>query len=201
MSHIAAALAKSKGKAVQPGDQADVTAQIASGVSRPPMRITGAPVAPARPKALLFAGGGLAVAILGGAIWFLFLRAAPSPAAPPTLAAAPAPTPAPAAAVVKPKTEAAALKASSAGAQSKPPTAPAVVAAAPEPAGPSDEIFTSVRKFALSAVKAGADGRAMINGKTYHAGDEVAPGVVLREIKEGLLIFTDEAGNTYPRRF
>lgn len=199
MSHIAAALAKSKGKTVQPGDQADVTAQIPSGVSRPPMRITGAPVAPARPKALLFAGGGLAVAILGVAIWFFFLRAAPSPAAPPTLAAAPAQPPAPTA--VKPKTSAAATKAAATAAQSKPPAAPIVAAAASEPAGLSDEIFTSVRKFVVSAVMAGVDGRAMINGKTYHAGDEVTPGVVLREIKEGLLIFTDEAGNTYPRRF
>ena len=74
-------------------------------------------------------------------------------------------------------------------------------AAAAEPAPPSDEIFNTVKNFSVSAVKTGENARALINGKTYHAGDTVAPGITLHEIKDGLLIFTDDAGSAYPRRF
>lgn len=198
MSHIAAALAKSKGKTVEPGALEDKPDAPASEASQPPMPSAVTPETSTRPTALQLAGGGLAVAVLGFAGWYLFLRTpSKSTATPPQVAVRVVPVPGP----VVPMHEPALAKTSPLGIEAHPVVARTVPVPATAAAGPSDEIYNSVRKFSLSAVKSGKNGRAMINGKTYNAGDEVVPGLVLTEIRDGLLIFTDAAGNTYSRRF
>ncbi|MBI3886014.1 MAG: hypothetical protein HY302_09840 [Opitutae bacterium] len=204
MSHIAAALAKSKGKAVQPVTEDVPKDRPAAGVSRPPMSMP-ANAAPgageARKKKILLLAAA-ALVILGAGAWFLLSQKDPQPAPAAVRSRAPA---APAAAQPAKQVDFA-RNPSPAPAPGAPPTlaagAPAGSAAAlaAEPV-PSDEIFATVRKFTVSAVKAGPDGRAVINGKAYHVGDEVAPGITLSEIRDGQLLFADETGSVYPRRF
>lgn len=202
MSHIAAALAKSKGKAVQPVPDEVPKDRLSAGVSRPPMSMpamkgqTGGDSA----KRKLIGGVALAVVLVSGGVWFLFGRETPKPAPTPAKVTA-TPTaksgqPAKVVDFAKPDAKSAAAST----AKTAPISAPAATAAA-EPAATSDEIFTTVKNFSVSAVKTGENARALINGKTYHTGDTVAPGITLHEIKDGLLIFTDDAGTAYPRRF
>ncbi len=66
---------------------------------------------------------------------------------------------------------------------------------------PSQEITRLVQSLALSAVNRGAQPRAFIGGKVYSPGDAVAPGLYLHEINDELVVFRDEAGVLYPRRF
>ena len=201
MSHIAAALAKSKGKTVQPVSEEVPKDRLSAGVSRPPMSMpamkgqTGGDSS----KRKLIGGVALAAVLVSGGVWFLFGREAPKPAPTPAKVTALPLTKSgqPAKVVEFAKSDAKSAAASTVKAA---PAAPAATAA-PETAAPSDEIFNTVKNFSVSAVKTGENARALINGKTYHAGDTVAPGITLHEIKDGLLIFTDDAGSAYPRRF
>ena len=198
MSHIAAALAKSKGKAVQPVSEEVPKDRLSAGVSRPPMSMPAmkGQAGGDSSKRKLIGGVALAVVLVSGGVWFLFGRETPKPAPTPAkVTATPTTKSGQSAKVVEfAKPDAKSAAASTAK------TAPAATAA-PETAAPSDEIFITVKNFSVAAVKTGENARALINGKTYHAGDTVAPGITLHEIKDGLLIFTDDAGSAYPRRF
>lgn len=195
MSHIAAALAKSKGKTVQPVTEDVPTTNLQAGVSRPPLsmpsRLDSSSGGAAKRK--LVGGAVLAALLLGGGTWFLFLRTTPE-AAPATAA----PTPPVAAKPAQPANVVDFSKGPVAPTLS--PKADAAAAEAHAPI-PSEEIFSVVRSFSVSAVVTGANARARIGGKTYRVGDVVSPGITLHEIKEGLLIFIDDAGSFYPRRF
>lgn len=93
--------------------------------------------------------------------------------------------------------------------QVKSPPVTAEVVAAPEPLEaipapvslPSEEIAEAVQQLAITAVTSGAVPKAYIAGKVFVLDDLVAPGIHLDEIKDGVLIFRDEAGHRYPRRF
>jgi hypothetical protein len=208
MSHIAAALAKSKGRTVGPAPETDAP------LSTPPLGVSATPLpeeTAARKKLPLplVAGGVLAlVGVVGGGLWFMFGRDR-TPTAPPLHSpakAAPAqPAPAPVKSPPAPPPSAKAPIAS-------PPSASAAPAAVPaqatpdsglsaEAALPSDEIFLAVRKLPVTAATTGPNAKAIIGKKVYYPGDEVMPGVTLFEIKDGLLIFRDQTGHSYPRRF
>lgn len=200
VSHIAAALAKSKGKTVTPPPETAITPSTPGlGVSIPPMPVgDGAPAKKSRTPLIV----GLVVALLalaGGAYWLL------KPAAP-VAAAKPAPAPAKAApapgkvseTVAANKKDQAALTSELAGQKA---AAPAPVAPAAEAAVPSGDFHELVRKFAVAAVMEGSNGRAVIDGKKVTIGTEVVPGLWLREIKNGRLIFRDAQQNEYLRRF
>ena len=117
-------------------------------------------------------------------------RCAPTPPAATTAPKTPPPAPPPAA---KPALAPAPATASAATA---PPDEPPA-----ETSAPSEEVFAEVRKLSISAATTGANAKAIIGRRVYYPGDEVAPGITLAEIKEGQLVFRDQAGHTYPRRF
>ena len=196
MSHIAAALAKSKGKAVQPVSEEVPKDRLSAGVSRPPMSMPAmkGQAGGDSSKRKLIGGVALAALVLSGGVWFLFGRETPKPA----------PAPAKVTAIPTTKSGQPAKVVEFAKSDAKPTaasTGKTAPTSAPETTATSDEIFNTVKNFSVSAVKTGENARALINGKTYHAGDTVAPGITLHEIKDGLLIFTDDAGTAYPRRF
>lgn len=200
MSHIAAALAKSKGKDVPAVTEDIPTSSPLAGVSRPPISMpamTGATDGAAA-KRKLIGGAVLAAVVLGGGAWFLFSRRAPEATAP-TVAPAVAKSPQPANVVDFSKESAATTRAPGpANPSAVPAGTPAIESEAPPL---SEEIFAAVKNFSVSAVITGANPRVLIGGKTYHVGDQVAPGITLHEIRDGLLIFVDEAGGVYQRRF
>lgn len=199
VSHIAAALAKSKGKAVTPPPETTVAPSTPGlGVSTPPIVTaeSAPPVQPRKRSSALVVTLATAAVLLGTGAWWFFGRTSVEPR---TVIAAPAPKPAPeitAQVAANKNTQAALVRTLS---------NPAPVAEAPRPAPPAEvgaaEYFEIVRKFAVSAVLVGPNGRAMIDGKTRQVGAEVAPGLTLAEIAPGRLLFRDSAGNEYPRRF
>lgn len=186
MSHIAAALAKSKGKHVTPPPTDSEPSTRPLDVTAPPLPATGRPTAPTseRPRGLLYASIAALVLIAAVTGFWLMRGKAPEPpaAAKPAATVATAPRP-------------------SAGAPAAVPAGQTANQAATVPAGPSEHFFATVRQFTLSAVMAGANPRAQIDGRLYQVGDKVAPGLVLSEVRDGQLIFRDDAGNEYPRRF
>ncbi len=82
-----------------------------------------------------------------------------------------------------------------------PEPAPVPVAAPAALPPPSGELIRLVQSLAISAVNRGAQPRVSIAGKVYYPGDAVATGLFLHEINDDQLLFRDEAGNIYPRRF
>lgn len=206
MSHIAAALAKSKGKAVTPPpDTAVVPSTPGLGVSTPPVFGETAPAKKSRTPLVV----GLALgAIAAAAVAWWALRPSPAaatakpPAVPrqPAGSVPPAPTAHLTAAVAANKQDQAAIAQDLAA--KNPVAASAPVAAATAPADQSaSDFFELVRKFSVAAVKEGPEGRAMINGKTHAIGAEVVPGLWLREISGGRLSFRDAQNNEFVRRF
>ncbi|MBI5425930.1 MAG: hypothetical protein HZA32_17775 [Opitutae bacterium] len=199
MSHIAAALAKSKGKAVTPPPETTVDATGPGlGVSTPPIVTaeSAPPIVPPKRSPALIAGLAALAILCGGAAWWLVRRA---PAEAPIVAPAPAPKASPeitAQIAAKNNTQAALVRTLSNPTPVAEPPPPAAT-----PAASSVEYFEIVRKLAVSAVMVGSNGRAVINGKTRQVGAEVAPGLTLVEIAPGRLLFRDQAGNDYPRRF
>lgn len=76
------------------------------------------------------------------------------------------------------------------------PSRPVPVEPQPDPA-----LLIRVRAFAISAVMPGPQGRAMIDGRMKHLGDEVLPGLTLAETTTEEIVFRDQAGALYRRRF
>lgn len=200
VSHIAAALAKSKGKAVTPPPEpAVVPSTPGLGVSTPPVLIDAAPAKKSR-RRLIVALAVVTVTAVAGIAWWVLRPNPPSPAAtrPPAVAAAPAPSPDRTATVAANKQDQAAI------AQNLSASTPAPAPAPTPPATPeatASDFFETVKKFSLAAVKEGPHGRALIDGKTHPIGAEVVPGLWLREIDGGRLIFRDAQGNEFVRRF
>lgn len=195
MSHIAAALAKSKGKTVQPATEDVPTTSFRGGVSRPPISMPSMADSSSggAAKRKLIGGAVLAALLLGGGTWFLFLRTTPEAAPATSVTTKPV--------VAKPAQPANVVDFGKGPVTTAhAPTANVAAAEANTPI-PSEEMFSIVRNFSVSAVVTGANARALIGGKTYRVGDQVSPGITLHEIKESLLIFVDDAGSVYPRRF
>ena len=201
MSYIAAALAKSKEKAAQlppmeafpdtPGFSLSVDPQFAT--------LQEAPAAKPPESKLRFYVIGGAIALAAVVIAVVKLRspkAAPIPPKSETVATTPATKSEQAQAQTKPATN-------PATATSVAQTTPVVPTPTPVPVEikPSEETLALVRKFSVSAVMSGPSGRARIDGKTYHVGDEVLSGLILIEIKDSQLFFRDTAGATYTHRF
>jgi len=145
-------------------------------------------------------GGIVAILVIGGgaAGYWVLRDAAPetAPAETPLVAAAPsAPRtdslPRAGSADAVPSLATSAAERSSVAENQEPKAAPA----------PTAELLTKVRALAIAAVIPGPRGRAMIDGRMRDIGDEVLPGLVLSEVNDGQLVFTDEAGALYPRRF
>jgi len=192
VSHIAAALAKSKGKAVNAPKDTELVPAAPAPIDYVPPPATG-PIEPPRRSRGLIAGAALAVMLLGAAAYLFWPTGKPVEPQP----AAPAPRVATAEAVPveAPRPEISQVAGAPAPAEATSPTRPAT------PEVDMTVVFETVRAFSISAVKEGTDGRAMIDGKLRHVGDEVAPGIWLHGIDEGRVLFRDEAGQTYPRRF
>lgn len=75
------------------------------------------------------------------------------------------------------------------------------IASTSPPAEPNEQASLLVRNLSVSSAVPGPRGRATIDGKVRHIGDRVAPGLRLHEVNEADVIFIDDAGATYPRRF
>jgi len=192
VSHIAAALAKSKGKKVEaPPPGAALAPALAPPVLPMPVRSPASAAAPApaagKKISLTFGLGGGAALVVLAAGWFL-LKPAPEP---PLRPAAPAPAPV----VAKPVAPAPVPAAVAPPAPAKPSViAPALAAAAPDPA-----LQDQVAKFSVTLRKPGTDQRAVINGKTYAPGDHVTDALTLYEVLADRVILRDDAGNLYLR--
>lgn len=204
VSHIAAALAKSKGKAVTPPPESAVVPSTPGlGVSTPPVLIEAAPAKKSRLRVIV-ALAAIAVAAVIAIAWWTLRPTPPSDAAaPPTTrpvaaAVVPAPGPDRTAAVAANKQDQAAI--AQALSTPKPAPAPAPTPSA-TPELTASDFFETVKKFSIAAVKEGPHGRAMIDGKTHAIGAEIVPGLWLREIGGGRLIFRDAQGNEFVRRF
>lgn len=199
VSHIAAALAKSKGKAVTPPPETAITPSTPGlGVSAPPMPDASS-ARTEKSRTPLIVGAVAALIVLGGAGYWLLKPSEPSAAAKPQ-AAAPAKVAPPAGkvseAVAANKKDQAALTSELAGQK----TAAKPVEAPPAEV-PTGDFHDLVRKLNVAAVMEGANGRAVIDGKKVSVGAEVLPGLWLREIKNGRLVFRDAQANEYVRRF
>lgn len=202
MSHIAAALAKSKGKKVEAPPGTLVPPALPAPVLPMPVRAPApaAAAAAAAPKKFplpLVLGGGLTVLVLAAAAWF-FLKPAAGPAETPAVVAA---KPAVPASVAKPP--------------ALPPPAAAPVVTAPVPATPARPAVVTpppvtgspdiallqeqVAKFSVTVRKGGTDQRAVINGKTYVPGDRVADALTLQEVLGDRIILRDDSGHLYTK--
>ncbi len=195
MSHIAAALAKSKGRKVEaPPPGTPVAPELTRPVLPMPARASSPAAQPTVkkkfPLALVLGGGGTVI-ILGTVGWFL-LKPAAAPSAKPAATA-----PQPAAPAPKPTA-------------SPPTTTPAPVAAVlgptPTPTQtllpPTPEIAAlqeQVAKFSVSARMSGANQRAMINGKVYVVGDHVTDSLTLQEVLSDRVVLRDDNGNLYSK--
>lgn len=195
MSHIAAALAKSKGKAVNAPKDTELVPAAPAPISYVPPPATG-PIDPPRRSRGLIAGTALAVMLMATTAYLFWPAAKPVESLPAAPAAASSST---AAAEVGPAEAPRPEISQVAGAPTPDEAGSRALPAAPEV--DMTVVFETVRAFSISAVMEGPDGRAMIDGKLRHVGDEVAPGIWLHGIGEGRVLFRDEAGQTYPRRF
>ena len=184
MSQIAAALARSKGKKVDPVPPAESVVP-AIHTSTPPMPPPAGPAQPAKRKFTPrdIAGAGAAgIALL--VVLFLIFRPTAAPEPPPkakAIAAAPAPaaTPPPAAA---------------------PQPAPTPAAEAPPAEGFPAELETQLKALVISARRTGAEPRIVVGGKVFAPGDEVLPGAVLESVQADKVVFRDAAKNRFERR-
>ncbi|MEY2878398.1 MAG: hypothetical protein RLZZ15_778 [Verrucomicrobiota bacterium] len=195
MSQIAAALARSKGKKVEPvAPETSVVPPI--NLSAPPMPKPAAPAAPKQkltPKLIAIIGGSVvAVALIAWLAW-------PAPPPPPKPAAKPAPAapvPAPAPAAKKAPVAAPAPVAVTAAVT---PPAPAVPAFADGPM--AFELTEQLKKLPISARRAGTDPRIVVGGKVYIPGDAVLEGVFLDAVLPDRVVFRDADGHRYEKRF
>jgi hypothetical protein len=198
MSFIAAALAKSKGKDVQPPPQEGLLPPPGLEMPSPPHPQDFPSENPFQKRRsgklrllVVLAGVLLAVGIL------LFVKFRSHPAPPPVQA-----KPVPAKEAAKPAPPAAKPAAEPAKTAVTPPVAkPAEVAPAPVAPKPAEELLAIVHKFNVSAVMSGPNGRARIDGKTYYIGDPVIADLVLVDIRDGQLFFKDTVGAIYAKRF
>jgi hypothetical protein len=191
VSHIAAALAKSKGKNVTPPKPEGlhdvptlkvgppphpVLQKPAAAAVKPAAAQTAAALAPAasapppRKRVGLFPGVAVLLVVAVAGVWFLTQTATPAPSIP-------APT---------------------APATQTPATPPAP--AAPERAGPSDVLTEKMRRLPITAAAGGGSQRLSVAGKVFEPGDAVIEGLILQSIENAEIVFRDADGNLYTRR-
>jgi hypothetical protein len=191
VSHIAAALAKSKGKNVTPPKPEGLhdvpTLKVgpppnpflqkpAAAAVKPAAAQTAAALAPAasapppRKRVGLFPGVAVLLVVAVAGVWFLTQTATPAPSIP-------APT---------------------APATQTPATPPAP--AAPERAGPSDVLTEKMRRLPITAAAGGGSQRLSVAGKVFEPGDAVIEGLILQSIENAEIVFRDADGNLYTRR-
>lgn len=190
MSQIAAALARSKGKKVEPvPSEASVIPAIHT--STPPMPPPKAPPAAAKGKkipvkVMAIAGGVVLVILLGIGGYFMFRSEPPPPPGKPVVKkAAPvvkAPEPAPAPAAAKP---------------------PEII---PEPApaelvGLAPELQEKLRKLPISARRSGTEQRIVVGRQVYLPGDTVIEGAILDSVLADRVIFRDAENHKFERQF
>ncbi len=222
MSHIAAALAKSKGKDVAP--PASAAASPAEGVKAVPSLRIGPSSTPVLSKAAP------KIAPLP-----IVKPIAPVSSLPPTalapVATAPAPTTAPKSsiviAVVSVIVVIAAVLAwmllkkdntfsAPAAAATDTPSAPGAAAVGAKPAAarpaaiptaPAESVSPAslalaekVRLLPITGAAGGGSQRLSVSGKVYEPGDTVAEGLILQSIEAEEIVFRDTAGNLYTRR-
>lgn len=187
MSQIAAALARSKGKKVDPVPPAESVVP-AIHTSTPPMPPPAAPAQPAKRKFAprdIAGAGAAAIALL--VILFLVFRPSPPPEPPkPKAKAAPAAAPATAA--------------PAAPAPAAPQPAPAPVAEVAPAEGFSAELEAQLKALVISARRTGAEPRIVVGGKVFAPGDEVVPGAFLDSVQADKVVFRDAAKNKIERR-
>ena len=80
------------------------------------------------------------------------------------------------------------------------PTATPPPAAAPERAGPSDVLTEKMRRLPITAAAGGGSQRLSVAGKVYEPGDTVIDGLILQSIENEEIVFRDAEGNLYTRR-
>ena len=196
MSQIAAALARSKGKKVEPvAAETSVVPPIS--VSAPPLptKAVAAPKPKASPKLIAIVAG--SVLAVGLAVWFV-LSAAPTP--PVIKKAATAVTP-PAARPVPPVATVAPAVVPVAAPPAPVPVVPATAAPVVDPGPMAPELVEQLKKLVISARRAGTDPRIVIGRTVYIPGDTVIEGVVLESVAPDRLVFRDAEHRRYERRF
>ncbi len=194
VSHIATALAKSKGKDVRPaaGSVTNVPALRVGPVGDSPMLkstgptavapargsasvaplTTGAPAVTHRPKRKKIIAGGWLLVVGGGiAVWLLLGGVNPF---------AKFSTPPPPPALTQPKI--------------------APVTIVPARMLPSDALAAQVRLLAITAAAGGSSQRLSVGGKVYEPGETVVDGLILQSIENAEIVFRDADGNLYTRR-
>ena len=202
MSHIAAALAKSKGKNVAPpppdgvtavptmrvgppanpflkkpgatpGTPAAVPSTVGASPGSTPATATAVPARPTAPKrTLLVAAAVVAVVVVILGGWLLWSASRPDDR--PVEAKLP-----PAAAET---------------------TKAAPVDPAPVRAGPSGALIEKMRRLVITAAAGGGSQRLSVGGKIFEPGDTVVEGLVLQSIENEEIVFRDAEGNLYTRR-
>ncbi len=192
MSHIAAALAKSKGKDAPAPPSAELAPQLSVAAAPVPAAAQTVPKKKISPVAIL--AGVVVLALAGGAAWLFFGakdEAPAAPAKPPASAAAPKPA-APAPAAPKPSPPSAPAPAVTTVA------APVPVAAVPDADAAAAQLHERVAKFSITARRV-AEQRVMIDGKMYAAGARVGEGLTVQEVRDDRVVFRDDSGRTYEK--
>lgn len=193
MSYIAAALAKSKGRNVTPPPAEGIPDALDHVILPNPLLqpLQAETHAPDRtPNLKLYALIG-AVVVAGALLVFFKWHSADKASATPAAQATAIPSPT---------------------SKSPPPltpqSAPTTATGGSIPTEPASTIQTSaeetltiVHQFSVTAVISGPNGVARIDGKTYHVGDTVRPGLDLIEIRDGQLFFRDSSGTVFLHRF
>ena len=175
MSQIAAALARSKGKKVDPvASDASVIPEIHT--STPPMPTAATPVTPPKftPKHIAIASG--AAILVSVLVWFAW-PSPPPPVAPKKIATV-VPPPKPAEA----------------------PVATAAPANAPD-LGWDPKLEEQIRKLPITARRAGSGARIVVGKKIYEPGDTVIEGAILDSVLPDRIVFRDAQNHLLDRRF
>jgi hypothetical protein len=225
VSHIAAALAKSKGKQVatpaagtpavpavvappaavaRPALQAAVVAAAAA--AAPPVPVAAAPKKkmPAWVRTAALVG---ALVLAGVVRWLFYLMVEAPPPAPGPVAVLPVVAPTPSVTAPKPPAPAPAnLTAPSAVTSVAPAVKPVVgttapAAVNPPPAVDPGDLSDAVAHLPITASRQGAKPTVMIGGKLYRPGEQVTDQLTVQSVEPGRVLFQDTAGRVYERRF
>lgn len=189
MSQIAAALARKKGKKVDPvPSQESVVPAIHSSVPPMPARPTDAAPAKKSARPFIFAGAGLVALLVIG--WLVF-RPEPPPPTPARPAAPPTAAKPPAVAASTPVAKPAAT----------PVALPAEKSATPTVAHMAPEIEDQLRKLTITARRTGKGARIVVGGNVFEPGDTVIPGVLLDAVHADRVVFRNAENQRFERRF
>jgi hypothetical protein len=190
MSQIAAALARSKGKKVDPVP-GEVSIVPSIPTLAPALPAKAPPAKPGKFPVKLAVGVAVIVLALGG--WLIFRPKAPSPATKPAASvpvAVKQPSPASVRAPVPPGVVRAPV-----------PPAPLELPAPAPVVGLAPELEDQLRKLTITARRAGSEPRIVVGRKVYVPGDVVIPGVILEAVLPDLLVFRDAENHRFERRF